>query len=296
MNRGDFYLTLLSDGCLDLFPKNRQSSFTVKLDHPIELKKEEWEVALTEIVTPTEILNINDTNNYFYFVTSGMTKSIEFEEVTKIPCVRECPDLDHGAKWPVSISPGTFYSRKHLINAIGDAFQNKFEEKLSRKGIAVNFGYGSHSKRFKFSIMSTDEYDPKTKTIQSLYFIFPPGMGTILGLEEKYFNKPIQSNEGTFKYAIDVKTQNNRFYVYSDLASYTFLANIMSPILRVIPFEPQDNNINFHKEFLNLHYVPLGKSYIDQVYITIKGDTGEDISFVTGKTLVKLHLRKIKNV
>ena len=48
----DFYLTLLSDSCLDTFPKNKQSSFTVRLDHPIQIDKENWEVALAEIITP----------------------------------------------------------------------------------------------------------------------------------------------------------------------------------------------------------------------------------------------------
>ena len=63
----DFYLTLLSDSCLDTFPKkNKQSSFTVRLDHPIQIDKENWEVALAEIITPAEILNISDSNNFFF--------------------------------------------------------------------------------------------------------------------------------------------------------------------------------------------------------------------------------------
>ena len=40
---------------------------------------------------------------------------------------------------------------------------------------------------------------------------------------------------------------------------------------------------------LNLQSV--GKSYIDQVHISIKGDTGEAIPFITGKTLIKLHFK-----
>ena len=40
----DFYLTLLSDSCLDTFPKDKQSSFTVRLEHPIQIDKENWEL------------------------------------------------------------------------------------------------------------------------------------------------------------------------------------------------------------------------------------------------------------
>ena len=35
----DFYLTLLSDSSLHMYPDNKQNSFTVKLDHPIQTEK-----------------------------------------------------------------------------------------------------------------------------------------------------------------------------------------------------------------------------------------------------------------
>ena len=42
-------MTLLSDSSMHMFPSNMQSEFTVKLDHPIEIVEETWEVALAEI-------------------------------------------------------------------------------------------------------------------------------------------------------------------------------------------------------------------------------------------------------
>ena len=47
----DFYLILLSDSPVKVFPNNKQTSFTVKLDHPIHIEKENWEVALVELIT-----------------------------------------------------------------------------------------------------------------------------------------------------------------------------------------------------------------------------------------------------
>ena len=52
---------------LNMFPSNKQSEFTVKLSHPIEIDKECWEVALVEIVTPSEVFNIAEDNNFFVF-------------------------------------------------------------------------------------------------------------------------------------------------------------------------------------------------------------------------------------
>ena len=72
---------------------------------------------------------------------------------------------------------------------------------------------------------------------------------------------------------------------------YTYIGDVTAPLLRVIPFKYIQGEIHFHQEFLNLHYVPVAKSYTDQVHISIKGDTGEDSPFITGKTLIKLHFR-----
>ena len=78
-------------------------------------------------------------------------------------------------------------------------------------------------------------------------------------------------------------------FVYTDMASYTFLGDVTAPILRVIPYEPKNH---IHKEFVNLHYLPVAKSFIDQVQVAIKGDTGNDVTFISGKTLIQLHFRQ----
>ena len=44
MKMKDFYFTLLSDSSLNMFPDNKQSKFTVRLDHPIHIEEERWEV------------------------------------------------------------------------------------------------------------------------------------------------------------------------------------------------------------------------------------------------------------
>ena len=38
MKMKDFYLTLLSDSSLNMFPNNKQSEFTVRLDYPIQIE------------------------------------------------------------------------------------------------------------------------------------------------------------------------------------------------------------------------------------------------------------------
>ena len=82
----DFYPTLLSDSSLNMFPDNKQSEFTVRLDHPIHIGKERWEVALVEIATPSEILHITEENNFFFFtfLDQHILNRIGMENITEM--------------------------------------------------------------------------------------------------------------------------------------------------------------------------------------------------------------------
>ena len=47
---------------------------------------------------------------------------------------------------------------------------------------------------------------------------------------------------------------------------------VCDSILRVLPFESKREYNHLHQEFVSVHYVPVAKSFIDQVHISIKGD------------------------
>ena len=91
---------------------------------------------------------------------------------------------------------------------------------------------------------------------------------------------------------MDLNTKIYQLYIYSDLASCTFIGDVTASILRVWPFESKRENNHLHQEFVNVHYIPVAKSLIGQVHISIKGDKGENVPFISGKTLVKLHFRQ----
>ena len=107
----DFYLTLLSDSCLDTFSKNKQSSFTVRLDHPIQIDKENWEVALAEIITPAEILNISDSNNFFFLrLTVTASKKLKLSGNDTEVCLE-----DFCVEYRLEIPKSYYISANHLI-------------------------------------------------------------------------------------------------------------------------------------------------------------------------------------
>ena len=59
---------------------------------------------------------------------------------------------------------------------------------------------------------------------------------------------------------------------------------VTAAILRVLSFERKRETNHSHQEFVNVHYVPVAKSFIDEVHISIKGDTVENVPFISGKT------------
>ena len=55
---------------------------------------------------------------------------------------------------------------------------------------------------------------------------------------------------------------------------FTFIGDIVASILRVVPFISVTELVHVQKEFKNLHCVPVSKSIIHKVHISIKTDTG----------------------
>ena len=100
----DFYLTILSDSSLHMYPDNKQNSFTVKLDHPIQIEKELWEVALLEMITHSQILNISEENNYFFLRFYNRNMAAEIDDV-KCTYDGSCAETD------LTIPKGTFIHR-----------------------------------------------------------------------------------------------------------------------------------------------------------------------------------------
>ena len=119
-------MTLISDSSMNMFPSNMQSEFTVKLDHPIEIDEETWEVALAEIATPSEVLNITEDNNFFFLAfpdQHSLYTKFGVENITEM-CSNENGDC---YKFKLKIPTGNYMSPKYLVEEM-QASIDKFEK------------------------------------------------------------------------------------------------------------------------------------------------------------------------
>ena len=269
----NFYLTLLSDSSLSTFSKNTQCDFKVKLDHSIQIEKDNWEVGLVEVITPTEVNNITKENNYVI---------LRFTDRKMCEDIDNCTKYDSYVDRKIYIQNGYYASPRHLVEEIQKSINFRYGLTLKNSNATISITYGENSARVKLDVQ-----DPTKVQI-----IFPKAIAEILGVDRNYFDKPLGNEKYIFRYGVDLNTKIHQLYIYSDLASYTFIGDVTAPILRVLPFESKRENNHLHQEFVNVHYVPVAKSFINQVHISIKGDTGENVPFISGKTLVKLHFRQ----
>ena len=279
----DFYMTLLSDSSMKMFPSNKQSEFTVKLDHPIEIDEETWEVALAEIATPSEVLNITEDNNFFFLAfpdQHSLYTKFGVENITEM-CSNDSSDC---YKFKLKIPTGNYMSPKYLVEEM-QASIDKFEKGILKHVNAyVSITYDALSQRLKLSAQNE----------RQVRIIFPNQFAHILGLDPTMNGKPIGNEENMFKFNVNLHNNFRSLYVYSDIASFTFIGDTVAPLLRIVPFSHNSKTGYVYKEFKTLHYVSVSKSVVDQVHITIKTENGSVVPFITGKTILKLHFRRKK--
>ena len=229
------------------------------------------------MITPSQILNISEENNYFFLRFYDRSLAAKIDDVN---CTYDgsCAEVD------LKIPKGNYHSPYHLVEELQNIIDRRYGTHLKQSNASI-ISYAKNSRRVK-----VHSQDPNQVKI-----FFPTPLAEKLGANPNFHDKPIGNERHAFKYGMDLNTSYHQLYVYSDIASYTYIGDVTAPVLRVVPFQQTKSETRSHQEFLDLHYVPVAKSYIDQVHISIKGDTGYDVPFITGKSLIKLHFRLKEN-
>ena len=71
MSGTHFYLTLLSNSSLNVFPDNKTTSYRVKLPQAIDLNSD-WEVGLCSISYPNTWYTLQNLENHIYYSVDGL--------------------------------------------------------------------------------------------------------------------------------------------------------------------------------------------------------------------------------
>ena len=83
-------------------------------------------------------------------------------------------------------------------------------------------------------------------------------------------------------------------YVYSNIIDNIYVGDVLAPLLLTCPYKGKyENDIMYQLEFLNPTFVPLNRSKVLQIDISIHDDAGALIPFIYGKTILSLLFRQM---
>ena len=204
---------------------------------------------MAEIATPSEVLNITEENNFFFLAfpdQHSLYTKFGVENITEM-CSNDSSDC---YKFKLKIPTGNYMSPKYLVEEM-QASIDKFEKGILKHVNAyVSITYDALSQRLKVSA-------PNERQVR---IIFPNQFAQILGLDPTMNGKPIGNEENMFKFNVNLHNNFRSLYVYSDIASFTFIGDTVAPLLRIVPFSHNSKTGYVYKEFKTLHYVSVSKS------------------------------------
>lgn len=268
MSTRQFSIILPSNSSMTMYPDNKTSNFKVKLPNPIELDISEWEVGLSEIQFPHLWYNIrvgkNEIIKEFYNLSEKDFKaffpnSIEIKKENGLYSFKE----------HITVPEGYYEDVRHIISQV------KIQEKNISMVEPMIYNYNPISKRT--AVIPPRDCRLHLKDSDIAYALgFNPN--TIISL-------PVISDY------ISTTRKYNALYLYTDIVQNQTTGDIKTPLLRVIPNQSKHGDIVCIK-YDKPNFIPLSRSHIETIEINIRDDTGQFISFESGKAVVTLIFRK----
>jgi len=252
-----FYLTLPSNSSLQYYPENNASRFVTKLPQPQEYSGE-YEVGLAEIQFNNTYFNIDKGTVYFTYTIPQQENN---EDEVPPPIKTEMHE-------------GLYESKKYFAHALNKLFE--FLGTLPSGKRRIKCYYNQASKKASLTL-----YEPYGVIQLSEY------LADILGLPSTL------TGAGHFEsdHLMDLNQNFKNVFVYCDLVQARPVGDAMVPLLRTLP--PIDNKQDtVHHIFEKPHYIPLARFQFSTVEILLTTDTGKDISFDNGHTIVTLDFRR----
>lgn len=270
-----FFLTLNSDSQCVFRDENSNSKFRVHLGKLFELTGR-WQVALFEIYFPGSLHNIREKQCYIDKILIKPSKKNDKQEPSN-SLTKTNPPGSKSKFQRFYVPAGDYRSQKELLEAISDC-------------TAYEICY------------IVEPYDPnrlelvvkKSDSAPAVYK-FSKSLLSILGLP---WHKEFKSGEMYREPShCDLrKGLPTILTVTTDLISGQQVNNVHENILRSIYLSPDTYKHGFRNHALmkKLVFLPVVKSAIDSIEISIKDEYGRNFSFADGPLGVILLLRKVR--
>ncbi|XP_055344429.1 uncharacterized protein LOC129592424 [Paramacrobiotus metropolitanus] len=306
MAHNSFYVTLLSDACMQQFPKNNAAEWTTKLKSVIPLPGQ-WEMALVEIQYPNSMYNLPSP------------QTLDVDQITST----DSNGVFVMERNTITV-PAGIYEKSDIINFINGKVPRlkPFRDSAAEEQAA-----------FQLELLATE---PKLKVkfpSVRVFLDFPPSslhLSRMLGFKERRFSAAQSEQYENFlmektNFAsaattlsdqlkalpelqlletsitmtadkpVNMHIGNQSIFVYCNKCDYNIVGDKTMQLLRAFPIKASVPRFEIVSErFKDPHYLPVLYDRLDTIDINIATDLGEAAIFQTGKSMVKLHFWPIQ--
>ena len=121
---------------------------------------------------------------------------------------------------------------------------------------------------------------------ERLWIQFADEMSDVLGLEHKYY-----TGTTVAPYRHDISHGFHSLFVYCNVCEPQIVGDSYVPLLRTVAIKGAHGEY-VTKTYGEPHYVPVNTDELSVIEMNIKDDTGQDVPFIDGKVVCKLHFRQ----
>lgn len=270
MDSDSFYVTLLSNSSLSMYPENTTTSFTVNLPQKIRLVGE-WKVAVAEIHYNYNFFNVSQGSNWIHFTKKGMNEHVQTNGGHENDKVRSF--MTHFAEIPT----GFYNNMNDLIDSINYQIETRF--KIKQKIFSLN--KMNNRCEINFGIYR-DNYETVTCDGRlSLQLGFEPGANLV---EYSTSQHCCNINFGV----------PDQMMIYTDIIEPTFIGHEKAYVIKIVNTQPK--NLSFgdacFMNFEQMHYVNVEKREFESISVNIRHSTGDFMPFQHGVFTIKLHFKR----
>ena len=256
MESSGFYVQLPSNASMDLYPNNKLCCYKTQLPRTLHFDGK-YEVGLVEIQYPNSWRTFHEENSY---------------KVT-IQHVPDFIDVRRVAFATVVLPREQYTTITELLT--------KVQEEVNKT--ARNNHWGQE-------VLTIAENELERKLTfnmsQTIFLRFSDEFCDVVGLPKgEFVGGTVHTTQ-----RYDIRHGFHSLYVYCDICEPQFVGDVMVPLLRTVAVEGERGDY-MSKIYNTPHYIPVGLNGINSIEINIKDDTGQDVPFLDGKVMCKLHFR-----
>lgn len=250
-----FYVTLPSNGSMDVFPENTVTDFKNKLAKPIQLDGE-WEVGLFDCSYPHSWWQICEETSSFSHCYIGEGLPLETSPTWIQTNFNTLQPIKNITLEHLISKPYLRYEVRDYVEFEDPPYWNDRVELKAKQGYMI---------KFEGNICKT--------------LGFPDPM--IAGFGWRRAPQPW------------TKENIDHIFLYTDVVPPQLVGDYEVPLLKQFPVDKSaQEGRPVYVKCPVIAYYPVSKNPIDTIEIVLRDGTGKKIPFISGRTIVTLHFRR----